>query len=567
MAGWKITPMPETDRSGGVLAVGILSNRLGNLCCLLIALLFSMPALHAQTAPADATLLSGSQASGSQQTEALQLELSADDQSVISTLRNNSDSAIAVLTWRTPFGDALDADVFSIRDTEVLPGLDYELPYNSLLFKRADPLPAHFVIIESGQSISARTRLASYYAVDIESTYRVQYRGVISYLPADEVAGQFGPVSAKLLRAALASNSVDLNLQVPPATRAAVAPGFNECSASEQSVLQSALLSAENIARTSVIALGSLNVAQRASSPRYLEWFGQYSDTRFNIVRTGYDNLLSTLENTQIDFVCGCTRAQTFAFINRTRPFEINLCPVFWTSTENGRDSRAGTIIHELSHFNEVIGTFDFQYGQTDSRQLAIDNPDQAVFNADNYEYFAENTPALPIVAAGGGNGIATLSLNVEQSGSLGQQQSRFFTVSGAESIELTSVSGDADLYIRRDVNDASAVCESTTTAPVDVCNVEALPTVIVQVFGYTAADFRIVARSSVVTVQGGGNAGTGVDDEASAESSASSDNGGSVSIAMWLVALLALIIRTYRGRAVALRLYKVACQSCGRRR
>lgn len=549
MAGWKINPVPVTNRSDGVLSVGTLSNRLGNLCCLLIGLLFCMTATHAQTSLQIDSL----------QIDSLQIELSADDQTVVSTLHNNSDSDIAVLTWRSPFGDSLDADVFSIRDTEVLPGLDYELPYNSLLFKRADPLPAHFVIVAAGQSVSARTRLASYYAVDIESNYRVQYRSDIRYLPADEVVAKSGPISAKLLSAPVESNTVELNLQVLPATRAAVAPGFAECSASEQSLLQSALLSAENIARNSVIALGSLNVAQRASSPRYLEWFGQYSETRFNIVRTGYDNLLSSLENTQIDFVCGCTREQTFAFINRTRPFEINLCPVFWSTTENGRDSRAGTIVHELSHFNEVIGTFDFQYGQTDSRQLAIDNPDQAVFNADNYEYFAENTPAIPIVAAGDGNGIATLSLNVEQTGSLGQQQSQFFTVNGAESIELTSVSGDADLYVRRSVNDSAALCESTTTAAVDVCNVEAQPTVVVQVFGYTATDFRIVARSSVVTVQGGGNAG--------ADTSASADNGGSVSAGMWLLALLTLLIRVFRVRTVAAGFFNAAGLYCGRRR
>jgi hypothetical protein len=38
----------------------------------------------------------------------------------------------------------------------------------------------------------------------------------------------------------------------------------------------------------------------------------------------------------------------------------------------------------------------DAVYGQSGAKALAISNPEQAVMNADNHEYFAENTPALP---------------------------------------------------------------------------------------------------------------------------------------------------------------------------
>jgi peptidyl-Lys metalloendopeptidase len=43
-----------------------------------------------------------------------------------------------------------------------------------------------------------------------------------------------------------------------------------------------------------------------------------------------------------------------------------------------------------------VAGTDDFAYGQTAAMNLAINNPNNAVQNADNHEYFAENTPPLP---------------------------------------------------------------------------------------------------------------------------------------------------------------------------
>ena len=61
-----------------------------------------------------------------------------------------------------------------------------------------------------------------------------------------------------------------------------------------------------------------------------------------------------------------------------------------------GTDSKAGTLIHEMSHFTVVAGTDDYVYGQAGAKNLAITNPNNAVNNADNHEYFAENTPALP---------------------------------------------------------------------------------------------------------------------------------------------------------------------------
>jgi peptidyl-Lys metalloendopeptidase len=61
-----------------------------------------------------------------------------------------------------------------------------------------------------------------------------------------------------------------------------------------------------------------------------------------------------------------------------------------------GTDSKSGTIIHELSHFNIIAGTRDNVYSQNACRQLAIDNPSVAITTADNHEYFAENTPQLP---------------------------------------------------------------------------------------------------------------------------------------------------------------------------
>jgi peptidyl-Lys metalloendopeptidase len=91
-------------------------------------------------------------------------------------------------------------------------------------------------------------------------------------------------------------------------------------------------------------------------------------------------------------FDCGC-KQNYYAYVYSNQPYRIYLCKAFWTAPMTGTDSKAGTLIHEVSHFDVVAGTDDHVYGQTNAKNLAISNPNNAVNNADNHEYFAENTP------------------------------------------------------------------------------------------------------------------------------------------------------------------------------
>ncbi|HEU4744115.1 MAG TPA: M35 family metallo-endopeptidase, partial [Anaerolineales bacterium] len=85
-----------------------------------------------------------------------------------------------------------------------------------------------------------------------------------------------------------------------------------------------------------------------------------------------------------------------YAYVYPSQPYNIYLCQAFWSAPLSGTDSKAGTLIHEMSHFNVVAGTDDVVYGQAGARTLADENPDAAITNADSHEYFAENTPPLP---------------------------------------------------------------------------------------------------------------------------------------------------------------------------
>ena len=76
----------------------------------------------------------------------------------------------------------------------------------------------------------------------------------------------------------------------------------------------------------------------------------------------------------------------------------ITLGGAFFTAPTYGNDSRAGTLIHETSHFNDVLGTDDHAYGQEACLRLVQQaeqgdgNLHTVLTNADNWEYLVEHT-------------------------------------------------------------------------------------------------------------------------------------------------------------------------------
>ena len=64
----------------------------------------------------------------------------------------------------------------------------------------------------------------------------------------------------------------------------------------------------------------------------------------------------------------------------------IVLCSVYYTSDFQDKYE---TIVHEITHAS--ARTEDYEYGRTNCKYLAIDDPARAVNNADNYGYFTGN--------------------------------------------------------------------------------------------------------------------------------------------------------------------------------
>jgi hypothetical protein len=109
-----------------------------------------------------------------------------------------------------------------------------------------------------------------------------------------------------------------------------------------------------------------------------------------------------------------------------------------------GIDSKFGAIIHELSHFDIIAGATDYfrAYPPSGVRSLAQIDPVRAITNANNYEYFAENTPGLPME-------IKPLTLNQAVTEQIPESTWLYYKVTGASRIILSDMDKDFDLYVK----------------------------------------------------------------------------------------------------------------------
>jgi RHS repeat-associated protein len=70
---------------------------------------------------------------------------------------------------------------------------------------------------------------------------------------------------------------------------------------------------------------------------------------------------------------------------------QIKLSPEFFLLQDyGGLATKLGTLVHEVSHIRSVLNTSDHAYGPNPSRRLAINSPNTAYRNADNWGFFLE---------------------------------------------------------------------------------------------------------------------------------------------------------------------------------
>ncbi|HQA33286.1 MAG TPA: M35 family metallo-endopeptidase [Casimicrobium huifangae] len=351
--------------------------------CALTALAAGIASAHA--APRDRSLdnvQGGDVASVQTSVQSAKAYHRATDDVTVSVQFTNTGSAAVTLPQWLLDGDEVDRSFLKVTRNGAA------VPYTAALVKRANPTADELVVLMPGQSITASYELSSAFDLSSGGSFEVSFGTVAQNAATSNVQP---------------SESISIGVEANPFrdiitdidySKAAGAGGISytgKCTASQKSSLVTAL---GNALVYSDGAKNYLTNTTPSGTPRYSTWFGTYSSANWNTVKSHYTNISSVYNTQPIVFDCSCKKTNTYAYVYPSQPYKIYLCGAFWNAPATGTDSKAGTLVHETSHFTVVAGTQDYAYGQSAAKSLAISNPSQAIMNADSHEYFAENTPA-----------------------------------------------------------------------------------------------------------------------------------------------------------------------------
>ena len=292
---------------------------------------------------------------------------------------NTNRHSVNIVGWQLP-GDELDSALFTITHDS-----GQVARYTGRIVKRAAPDANDMVRIEAGATLSYEVELTSLYDLSRNGRYAIEYASREGHGQSNQALQSAAPIYLWLEGRSAKTSAA---LAAPPAAQAAKSLAFVRCTASQSTAITQAVTDAGTLSGG---ALSYLTAG--TTGTRYTTWFGSYDAGRYGAVQSHFSNLNSVFNTAAITVDCSCKRKTVYAFVTKSNPYYITVCGAFWTAPPLGTDSKAGTLIHEVSHFTIVADTDDWAYGQTNARALAISDPVKAIDNADSHEYFAENTP------------------------------------------------------------------------------------------------------------------------------------------------------------------------------
>jgi peptidyl-Lys metalloendopeptidase len=319
----------------------------------------------------------------------LRVRMYATDGAVEVIVTNTSRNTARVPKWQLP-GSELQANLFRItRDGQ-------PVAYEGMLAKRGLPAPSDFAILRPGQSYRTKVDLASFYDMRKTGQYTITLASPLQHASMSD--GRMLKTN-RGLPMLLQSQTLQVwnKGQVRPNKRpgggtTTVVNGvsFSGCSSTQITQGGQAVIDARAYTQNARNYLAGGTVG-----PRYTTWFGAYTSSRYSTANSHFVAIDNAMDQSagQVKINCACSGSE-YAHVYANRPYEIFVCKAFWPAPARGTDSKAGTLIHEMSHFDVVAGTNDWVYGQTAAKNLAATNPTNALDNADNHEYFGENNPS-----------------------------------------------------------------------------------------------------------------------------------------------------------------------------
>ncbi|KAI8869287.1 peptidyl-Lys metalloendopeptidase [Ramicandelaber brevisporus] len=168
---------------------------------------------------------------------------------------------------------------------------------------------------------------------------------------------------------------------------------FVGCTADQQNQINNAVVAATNYVGNAYNYM--VNPPSDSTDERYITWFGAEENQRRAFVTSVLNNLNNN-DFTTFTYDCiTCTNPTLLAYVYPDQFGIMYLCAIFWNINATGANSQGGTIVSQASQFLNNGGTQNHEYGEDDCQELARTKPQDAITNAENYEFFAENDPPL----------------------------------------------------------------------------------------------------------------------------------------------------------------------------
>ncbi|CAF2435205.1 unnamed protein product [Rotaria sp. Silwood2] len=279
---------------------------------------------------------------------------------------NTSNEIISIYKWCLPSNE-LNDPLFKVTCNNV------PVRYVGPLIKRREPTIEDMTPLEPGKTKIIQARLSSAYDMTKTGIYSIQYD-----MPAERVVFKHARTFENVLfrtiskrHSGLESNNIQLIIE------------------DRLNIQREQNRNMNVIKRAATLSYVSCSIIQKSQITNAVAWALKYADNSFNYLNKTKP---SGTNRDKTWFV----RRESLSIVGAIMLARmLGRMPMFWSAPMTGTDSKAGTLIHETSHFSVIVGTYDYAYGKMACTSLALSAPSQAIMNADSHEYFAENLPVL----------------------------------------------------------------------------------------------------------------------------------------------------------------------------
>ena len=329
-------------------------------------------------------------------------------------IRNVGSETCRILTWNTPLdGDPLD--FLTVTQDDV------ELEYDGRLVMRGDPAEDDYITLEPGASRSADVDISRLYPIDLPGEYaatlttsladaytvteepepNVQSRSEYRSHPLDETKVMFvvEPGGAPKATAGQLARLAELERAGGLAVRTGSFPMIPVIIGGTKQQRTDTLTAHWGVIERATNAYFALTSTSIGANPIYREWFGKDGKlvpwgggNRSSVVKNTFD-LLRHLPDATFPFPTYDLTANSSKYnaYTHNHSWTIFCCQGYRDAALFGKHSSKRSILtHEWTHARGGTGDYD-TYGVAAAHALAISQPGQAVFCAENYEYFSES--------------------------------------------------------------------------------------------------------------------------------------------------------------------------------